>query len=471
MPSRLSARATSRVLRLGRRDVSRLVVLAVVALLPLWVPAHAAAQMSSAATTGAVELILDTSGSMLQALPDGTTKVAAAKAVVTSLVTTTLQPGQPVALRVFGTQPGSCETNLAVPLQPLDPPTVAGLVNGVQVVNEVRTPIAASLLLVPQDLQGVSGPKVVVLVTDGEEDCGGDPGAAIRHLAALGIDVHVNIVGLALNDPALKAQYQEWAREGGGRYFDAASQAELGAAVTQALRPSPPATPAPGVGTPTEVLTPAGAVSGATPGIPGGTFASTPVPGGATPAGTPEVLTTPVSIKPVSGPPRVLMIFDTSGSIPVAFRGDGAVAFGTGLARKVLAAYPGAQFQIAASNFGVEPSGTWTSDLPTITNDLRHLGGFSSALWMTLADAGRFRATVIVFVTDGDAIDYLSPDLRAKIEAGPPAVMVGVGDVSTTRGKLAEMAQVSGGVAVTVQQPDEAERAVLAYVGEQERGS
>lgn len=445
-------------------------LLALLLLIPLWMPIQVRAQSSAQVTAGAVELILDTSGSMLQALPDGNTKIDAAKAVVTSLVTTTLQPGQPVALRVFGTQPGSCDTNLAVPLQPLDPGAVADLVAGIQVVNEVRTPIAASLLLVPQDLQGVSGPKVVVLVTDGEEDCGGDPGAAIRHLAALGIDVHVNIVGLALDDPALKAQYQEWAREGGGRYFDATSQAELGAAVTQALHPvAQAATPAPGGGTPAAISSPAAGTPGATPAIAGGTPASTPLPGGGTPAATPEVLATPISIKPVVGPPRVLMIFDTSGSIPLTFRGDGAVAFGTELARKVLAAWPGAQFQIAASNFGVEPSGTWTSDLPTITNNLRHLGGFSSALWMTLADAGRFHATVIVFVTDGDILDYLTPQLRAKIEAGPPAVMVGVGDVSTTKGKLAELAQVSGGVAFTVQQPDAAVQAILGYLREQER--
>ncbi len=446
--------------------MSRLLALALVVLLPLWAPPILAQAPPAVPAAGVVELILDTSGSMLQALPDGSTKIDTAKAVVTNLVSTTLQPGQPVALRVFGTQPGSCDTNLAVPLQPLDPAAVTDIVNGIQVVDGVKTPIAASLLLVPQDLHGASGPKIVVLVTDGEEDCGGDPGAAIRQLAAMGIDIHVNIVGLALDDPALKAQYQEWAREGGGRYYDAASQAELGTAVALALHPQvAPASP-PSVRTPAAVATP----GGGTPAINHGTPASSPLAGGGTPLSTPQILATPRAVRPVAGPPRVLMIFDTSGSIPPAFRGDGAVAFGTELARKVIAAYPGAQFQIAASNFGVEPSGTWTSDLPTIERNLRHLGGFSSALWMTLADAGRFHPTVVVFVTDGDAIDFLTADLRAKVETGPPAVMVGVGDVSTTQGKLAEMAQVSGGFAFTVQQPDEAVQAILGYLREQHGG-
>ena len=100
----------------------------------------------------------------------------------------------------------------------------------------MRTPIGASLERVAEDLAGVEGPKVVVLVTDGEETCGGDPAAAIQRLIDLGIDVRVNIVGFAVDDAALQAQFQEWARLGNGQYIDAGNAEELAAAVAQAVR-------------------------------------------------------------------------------------------------------------------------------------------------------------------------------------------------------------------------------------------
>jgi hypothetical protein len=114
---------------------------------------------------------------------------------------------------------------------------VAAQIADIEVVNEVKTPIGDALDLVAQDLADAPGTKIVVLVTDGEETCGGDPRAAIADLAAQGIEIHVNIVGLALDDPTLKRQFEEWARLGRGQFFDARSQAELSAAVARAVQP------------------------------------------------------------------------------------------------------------------------------------------------------------------------------------------------------------------------------------------
>jgi hypothetical protein len=74
-------------------------------------------------------------------------------------------------------------------------------------------------------------------VTDGEETCGGDPAAAIRELVDQGIDVHVNIVGFALDDDALRSQFQEWAAIGRGRYIDAGNAGELRSAIAEAVQP------------------------------------------------------------------------------------------------------------------------------------------------------------------------------------------------------------------------------------------
>lgn len=201
------------------------------------VDAPPAGQQAPIAASADVAIILDTSGSMLQDL-NGQSRAEVAKDALGRLVTETLPAGTTVSLRTFGDTPGSCETNLVVPPGPLDPATMNAAIQAVPVVNEVRTPIGASLEAVLQDLTAEPGPKIVVIVTDGEETCDGDPAAAIAALAASGIDVRVNIVGFALDDAALKAQFAEWAQLGNGRYIDAGNQQELDAAVVEAVRPT-----------------------------------------------------------------------------------------------------------------------------------------------------------------------------------------------------------------------------------------
>ena len=101
--------------------------------------------------------------------------------------------------------------------------------------QETDTPIGAALREVPGDLAGSSGTHVLVLITDGEETCGGDPAAAIRALKAKGIDARVNIVGFGLSDKRLKKSMQGWARLGNGGYFDARDSAQLARAVADAV--------------------------------------------------------------------------------------------------------------------------------------------------------------------------------------------------------------------------------------------
>jgi Mg-chelatase subunit ChlD len=188
------------------------------------------------ATDIGVELILDNSGSMLQSLGDAR-RIDVAKEVLTDLVAETLTPGLPVALRVFGDVPESCETSLAIPLEPLDRATAVSQIAGITSVDGVKTPIGAALEQVAADLAEVEGPKIVVLVTDGEETCGGRPQRAIRELVEQGIDVRVSIVGLAVDDEELKKQFEAWARAGGGQYFDARGADDLGEAIAAALQP------------------------------------------------------------------------------------------------------------------------------------------------------------------------------------------------------------------------------------------
>ena len=182
----------------------------------------------------AIEIILDTSGSMLDKL-EGKRRIDIAQSVLTHLVQDKLPVGVPLALRVFGDTPSSCDTRLAVPLKPLDPAELTAQIQGLHILASVNTPIGAALKQVASDLAGVTGPKIVVLVTDGAENCGGNPGKAVKDLARGGVDVHVNIVGFALDQKSIKKQLAGWAKSGHGSYYNATGTSDLNQAVAQAV--------------------------------------------------------------------------------------------------------------------------------------------------------------------------------------------------------------------------------------------
>ncbi len=186
-------------------------------------------------TAGAVELILDASGSMLQRL-GGKRRIDIAKAVLSQAIDS-LPEKTTVALRVFGHRtPNACETHLVSPPAPLNKDNIKRHIAAITAKNLARTPIADSLAQVVTDLKGVRGKKAVVLVTDGEETCDGDPAKVLRALQDQGFALRLNIVGFAIDDKALKEQFTHWASLTGGQYFDAASSKELGQSVNDALR-------------------------------------------------------------------------------------------------------------------------------------------------------------------------------------------------------------------------------------------
>jgi hypothetical protein len=183
----------------------------------------------------AVELILDTSGSMRREL-GSSTRIAVAKRSLASLVEGSLPEGLPVALRIFKAGRRSCATTLAVKLGPLDRAAMVARIKGLKIDKGTKTPLAAAIEAAAGDIGGVGGPRVVVVVTDGAETCKGDPEAAVRSLVDAGFDTTVNIVGFALDDEELKARMAAWADAGGGVFFDAQDQAGLSAGIAAALR-------------------------------------------------------------------------------------------------------------------------------------------------------------------------------------------------------------------------------------------
>ena len=184
----------------------------------------------------AVEIILDASGSMLQKIGKDR-RIDIARQTLTKLVTTTIPAGTPFAFRVFGRMEDSCQSDLDVPLGPLNAQAVTAKIAGLEPKNGAKTAIGASLEHVASDLGSVQGERLVILLTDGEETCGGDPAAAIEKLKKAGTTVRVNIVGFAIDDAKLAATFRHWADAGSGVYFDAQNATALNEAMAKAMRP------------------------------------------------------------------------------------------------------------------------------------------------------------------------------------------------------------------------------------------
>lgn len=190
------------------------------------------------ASSNAVELILDGSGTMGQLLPSGQSRWQAARDAVLALTEGQVFPtGLPVALRVYGhIRPLSCEMRLEVPLEPFDAALMRDAVEAVAPVLLGRTPLADALLAAGDDLAGAEGQRTIVLLTDGNETCDGDPEAAIRSLRERDVAV-VNIIGFALEEPETLERLTRWAALGGGSFFDPRTADDLREAFRVALQP------------------------------------------------------------------------------------------------------------------------------------------------------------------------------------------------------------------------------------------
>ncbi len=183
-----------------------------------------------------IEFILDASGSMRAAM-EGKTQIAVAKqSIKTALESIT--PDTQVALRVYAhrmeqdDKAKSClDSELMIPLGPLNKTDFSAKVDSIQ--PKGYTPIAYSLSQAPGDFgAAVESEKVIILVSDGEETCGGDPVQVVKDLQAKGFKVKVNTIGFNA-DAKAQAQLKLIAAAGGGQYYDAKDSATLASSLKE----------------------------------------------------------------------------------------------------------------------------------------------------------------------------------------------------------------------------------------------
>jgi len=172
-------------------------------------------------TPASILIVLDASSSMAERI-GGELKIDIAKDVIYDLLDN-LPDDMLVGMRTFS---GCGNSPVIAPIAPLDR---EGLKKEIaKIVPRSLTPIAYALQQAKDDFSRVTGRKMILLVSDGMETCGGDPVKAAEDLIAAGYDLRIQVVGfdVAQDSPA-RDQLMKIAAATGGAYFDASNKEEL----------------------------------------------------------------------------------------------------------------------------------------------------------------------------------------------------------------------------------------------------
>lgn len=175
-----------------------------------------------------IQLVFDASGSMAQRIGNETKIQAAQRAIERIIDTLPDNPDLNVGFRVFGHEGDSSEaqkarscqsTALLVPVQGVNKDLLRQQAGAWKPAG--WTPISLALQKAGEDLQpGENVRNVIIMVTDGEETCGGDPCAVAKALAESQAEVRIDVVGFGLT-PDVAKTVRCVAENSGGVYTDA----------------------------------------------------------------------------------------------------------------------------------------------------------------------------------------------------------------------------------------------------------
>ncbi|MCX4742269.1 VWA domain-containing protein [Streptomyces antibioticus] len=199
-------------------------------------PSGAAADEISALAPK-VDLVLDVSGSMRTKDIDGGTRMAAAKQAFNEVLDATPEEVQ-LGIRTLGAnypgddqKTGCKDTAQLYPVGPLDRTEAKAAVATLSPTG--WTPIGPALLKAADDLDGGSGSKRIVLISDGEDTCAPlDPCEVAREIAAKGIGLTIDTLGLVPNTK-MRQQLSCIAEATGGTYTSVEHTDELTDKVNQ----------------------------------------------------------------------------------------------------------------------------------------------------------------------------------------------------------------------------------------------
>jgi len=196
----------------------------------LWCTSTVWAAEPGSAAAGAepgasVVLVLDVSSSMLGKIGK-TTKMSVARDVTHELIAS-WDPRLNVGLTAYGHRKSkSCEDiEAVVPLGPLNPESFNAAVDGLKPTG--KTPLAAAIKNAADQLGYAQRKATIIVLTDGIENCGGDPCAVAAELEKKGIEFTAHVVGLGSISAADSKQLACIAKKTGGEFRGAKDAAAL----------------------------------------------------------------------------------------------------------------------------------------------------------------------------------------------------------------------------------------------------
>lgn len=197
-------------------------ILLTVAIFILFVPAFTLAEEDRPN----ILFIFDSSASMTNHISGVGSKMEAAKKVLSEVVGD-LPADINVGLEVYSHRKvDSCDDiEIVVPIGKLDVDEIRQKINSLQALG--NTPIAAALEKGASELRLLKGQKIIVLISDGEETCDGDPIGTADHIRkTMGTDVIIHVTGFDVDNRA-KQQLAGIAQAGGGNYYEAINARQL----------------------------------------------------------------------------------------------------------------------------------------------------------------------------------------------------------------------------------------------------
>jgi hypothetical protein len=167
-------------------------------------------------------IVLDRSGSMAEVTRVGVPRIEVARQVLVNYIGGLSEKGE-MGFRAYG-YGGSCDgTRLLYPISPLDRGELIDIINQ-EAFADGDTPIEYTLKRVRDDLERYDGPLEVLLVTDGQESCGGDPVKIASRIAGDNPDIAIHVLGFDINDAEAQQNLREIPRVANGTYISAETE-------------------------------------------------------------------------------------------------------------------------------------------------------------------------------------------------------------------------------------------------------
>lgn len=186
-----------------------------------------------------VLFVFDASGSMWAEM-EGGHRISVARDVMREVVGQLPEDSQAGLIAYGHNRRGDCDDiETLIPMGPLGR---AAFIATVDAINpRGMTPITASIEHAVELVRTYESAVSIVLISDGLENCGGDPCGAVRAAINEGLRFQMHVVGFAMGSEDI-SQLQCMAEEGGGRYVAADSAAELNLALATVLAEAAPET-------------------------------------------------------------------------------------------------------------------------------------------------------------------------------------------------------------------------------------